>query len=120
MYNATRKLVLKGVDGIVFVADSLKVQKEKNIESLENLKQNLAEDNIDIREIPLVLQYNKRDLGGSNIPILAVEELQEDLNNDLQLPYFTGSALKGDGVFETLREVSKMTVKYVSRKLLAR
>jgi signal recognition particle receptor subunit beta len=120
MYNATRKLVLKGVDGIVFVADSLKVQKEKNVESLQNLLQNLAEDNIDIREIPLVLQYNKRDLGGSNIPILSVEELQEDLNKELQLPYFTGSALKGDGVFETLREVSKMTVKYVSRKLLAR
>ena len=120
MYNATRKLVLKGVDGIVFVADSLKVQKEKNIESLENLKHNLAEDNINIKEIPLVLQYNKRDLGGSNIPILSEEELQEDLNKVLQVPYFTGSALKGDGVFETLREVSKLTVKYVSRKLLSR
>ena len=120
MYNATRKLVLKGVDGIVFVADSLKVQKEKNIESLENLKHNLAEDNINIKEIPLVLQYNKRDLGGSNIPILSEEELQEDLNKVIQVPYFTGSALKGDGVFETLREISKLTVKYVSRKLLSR
>lgn len=120
MYNATRKLVLKGVDGIVFVADSLKVQKEKNVESLENLKQNLAEDNIDIKDIPLVLQYNKRDLGGSNIPILTVEEMQEDLNHELQVPYFNGSALKGDGVFETLREISKGTVKYVSRKLLSR
>jgi hypothetical protein len=120
MYNATRKLVLKGVDGIVFVADSLKVQKEKNIESLENLRQNLAEDNIDIKEIPLVLQYNKRDLGGSNIPILSVEEMAEDLNTELQVPTFSGSALKGDGVFETLREISKKTVKYVSRKLLSR
>ena len=120
MYNATRKLVLKGVDGIVFVADSLKVQKEKNIESLENLRQNLAEDNIDIKEIPLVLQYNKRDLGGSNIPILPVEEMEEDLNTELQVPAFSGSALKGDGVFETLREISKGTVKYVSRKLLSR
>ena len=120
MYNATRKLVLKGVDGIVFVADSLKVQKEKNVESLENLRQNLAEDNIDIKEIPLVLQYNKRDLGGSNIPILSVEELQEDLNKELQVSSFSGSALKGDGVFETLREISKGTVKYVSRKLLSR
>jgi signal recognition particle receptor subunit beta len=120
MYNATRKLVLKGVDGIVFVADSLKVQKEKNIESLENLRQNLAEDNIDIKEIPLVLQYNKRDLGGSNIPILSVEEMQEDLNKELQVPWHGGSALKGDGVFETLREISKGTVKYVSRKLLSR
>jgi signal recognition particle receptor subunit beta len=120
MYNATRKLVLKGVDGIVFVADSLKVQKEKNVESLENLKQNLAEDNIDINEIPLVLQYNKRDLGGSNIPILSAEEMDDDLNKKLQVPVFHGSALKGDGVFETLREISKHTVKYVSRKLLSR
>ena len=120
MYNATRKLVLKGVDGIVFVADSLKVQKEKNIESIENLRQNLAEDSIDIKEIPLVLQYNKRDLGGSNIPILSTEEMDDDLNKRIQVPVFQGSALKGDGVFETLREISKLTVKYVSRKLLSR
>jgi signal recognition particle receptor subunit beta len=120
MYNATRKLVLKGVDGVVFVADSLKVQKEKNVESLENLKQNLADDGIDIREIPLVMQYNKRDLSGSNIPILSVEEMERDLNRDLKVAWFPGSALKGDGVFETLREVSKRTVKNVSRKLLSR
>jgi signal recognition particle receptor subunit beta len=120
MYNATRKLVLKGVDGVAFVADSLKVQREKNIESLENLKQNLADDGIDIKEIPLVLQYNKRDLAGSNIPILSEEEMDKDLNNALKVPWFPGSALKGDGVFETLREISKRTVKNVSRKLLAR
>ena len=120
MYNATRKLVLKGVDGVVFVADSLKVQKEKNIESLDNLKQNLADDTIDIGEIPLVMQYNKRDLSGSNIPILSVEEMERDLNNDLKVPWFPGSALKGDGVFETLREISKRTVKNVSRRLLSR
>jgi mutual gliding-motility protein MglA len=120
MYNATRKLVLKGVDGVVFVADSLKVQKEKNVESLENLKQNLADDGIDAKEIPLVMQYNKRDLSGSNIPILSVEEMERDLNRDLKVPWFPGSALKGDGVFETLREISKRTVKHVSRKLLSR
>jgi len=120
MYNATRKLVLKGVDGVVFVADSLKVQKEKNVESLENLKQNLADDGIDVREMPLVMQYNKRDLSGSNIPILSVEEMERDLNRDLKVPWLPGSALKGDGVFETLREVSKRTVKHVSRKLLSR
>jgi signal recognition particle receptor subunit beta len=120
MYNATRKLVLKGVDGVVFVADSLKVQKEKNIESLENLRENLAEDGIYMNEIPLVLQYNKRDLAESNIPILSEEEMDEDLNKDLQVPWFPGSALKGDGVFETLREVSKRTVRNVSRKLLSR
>jgi signal recognition particle receptor subunit beta len=120
MYNATRKLVLKGVDGVVFVADSLKVQKEKNIESLDNLKQNLADDTIDMGEIPLVMQYNKRDLSGSNIPILSVEEMERDLNNNLKVPWFPGSALKGDGVFETLREISKRTVKHVSRRLLSR
>jgi signal recognition particle receptor subunit beta len=120
MYNATRKLVLKGVDGVVFVADSLKVQKEKNVESLDNLKQNLADDTIDIAEIPLVMQYNKRDLSGSNIPILSVEEMERDLNNNLKVPWFSGSALKGDGVFETLREISKRTVKHVSRRLLSR
>lgn len=120
MYNATRKLVLKGVDGVVFVADSLKVQKEKNVESLENLKQNLADDGIDIGEIPVVMQYNKRDLAGSNIPILSEEEMDKDLNSQLQVPWFPGSALKGDGVFETLREISKRTVKSVSRKLLSR
>ena len=120
MYNATRKLVLKGVDGVVFVADSLKVQKEKNVESLENLKQNLADDGIDVREMPLVMQYNKRDLSGSNIPILSVEEMERDLNRDLKVPWLPGSALKGDGVFETLREISKRTVKHVSRKLLSR
>jgi hypothetical protein len=120
MYNATRKLVLKGVDGVVFVADSLKVQKDKNIESLENLRENLADDNLYINEIPLVLQYNKRDLGNSNIPILSVEDMQQDLNTELQVPWYTASALKGDGVFETLREVSKRTVKFVSRKLISR
>jgi len=120
MYNATRKLVLKGVDGVVFVADSLKVQKEKNIESLENLKQNLVDDGIDVRQIPLVMQYNKRDLSGSNIPILSVEAMERDLNRDLKVAWFPGSALKGDGVFETLREISKRTVKNVSRKLLSR
>lgn len=120
MYNATRKLVLKGVDGVVFVADSLKVQKEKNVESLENLKQNLADDGIDIGEIPVVMQYNKRDLAGSNIPTLSEEEMDKDLNSQLQVPWFPGSALKGDGVFETLREISKRTVKSVSRKLLSR
>ena len=75
---------------------------------------------MDIKQVPLVLQFNKRDLGGSNIPILTVEEMEEDLNSQLQVPCFSGSALKGDGVFETLREVSKRTVKYVSRKLLSR
>jgi signal recognition particle receptor subunit beta len=75
-YDATRKLVLKGVDGVVFVADSLKVQRKKNIESLINLAKNLAEKGISIRTIPLVLQYNKRDLDGTDSEILPIEMLE--------------------------------------------
>jgi mutual gliding-motility protein MglA len=117
-YDATRKLVLKGVDGVVFVADSLKVQRKKNIESLINLAKNLAEKGISIRTIPLVIQYNKRDLDGTDSEILPMEVLEKDLNSMLKVPSFPGSALKGKGVYETLREISKLVVKDVSRKIL--
>jgi len=117
-YDATRKLVLKGVDGVVFVADSLKVQRKKNIESLINLAKNLAEKGISIRSIPLVIQYNKRDLDGTDSEILALDILEKDLNSMLKVPSFSGSALKGSGVFETLREISKLVVKEVSRKIM--
>ena len=119
-YDATRKLVLRGADGIVFVADSMRVQREKNIESLENMAINLKEKGIDVTKIPLVMQYNKRDLEGSNIPVLTIAELERDLNAHLSAPFFTASALKGEGVFETLREISKLTVRDVSRKVLAK
>lgn len=117
-YDATRKLVLKGVDGVVFVADSLKVQRKKNIESLINLAKNLAEKGISIRTIPLVVQYNKRDLDETDSEILPVEVLEKDLNSMLKVPSFSASALKGAGVFETLREISKLVVKDVSRKIM--
>ncbi len=117
-YDATRKLVLKGVDGVVFVADSLKVQRKKNIESLINLAKNLAEKGISIRTIPLVIQYNKRDLDGTDSEILPIEVLEKDLNSMLKVPSFPASALKGIGVFETLREISKLVVKDVSRKIM--
>ena len=117
-YDATRKLVLKGVDGVVFVADSLTVQRKKNIESLVNLAKNLAEKGISIRSIPLVIQYNKRDLEGSDSEILPVEMLEKDLNSMLKVPAFQASAVKGVGVFETLREISKLVVKDVSRKIM--
>lgn len=117
-YDATRKLVLKGVDGVVFVADSLKVQRKKNIESLINLAKNLAEKGISIRSIPLVLQYNKRDLDGTDSEILPIEVLEKDLNSMLKVPSFPASALKGVGVFETLREITKLVVKDVSRKIM--
>jgi len=117
-YDATRKLVLKGVDGVVFVADSLKVQRKKNIESLINLAKNLAEKGISIRSIPLVIQYNKRDLDGTDSEILPMDILEKDLNSMLKVPSFKASALKGNGIFETLREISKLVVKDVSRKIM--
>ncbi len=117
-YDATRKLVLKGVDGVVFVADSLTVQRKKNIESLINLAKNLAEKGMSVRSIPLVIQYNKRDLEGSDSEILPIEVLEKDLNSMLKVPAFEASAVKGVGVFETLREISKLVVKDVSRKIM--
>jgi len=117
-YDATRKLVLKGVDGVVFVADSLKVQRKKNIESLINLAKNLAEKGLSLRAIPLVIQYNKRDLDGTDSEIIPIEVLEKDLNSMLKVPSFPASAAKGDGVFETLREISKLVVKDVSRKIM--
>ncbi len=117
MYNTTRKLVLRGVDGVAFVADSLRIQKQKNIDSLRNLAENLKEEGLDIKTIPLVLQYNKRDLAESNVPMLSVEEMEADLNADLGVPSFEASALKGPGVYETLREISKRTVRNVIQKV---
>lgn len=117
MYNTTRKLVLRGVDGVAFVADSLSMQRQKNIESLQNLADNLVDEGVDIHQIPLVIQYNKRDLNRSNVPILSVDELEKDLNRELRVPFFEASALKGMGVFETLREISKRTVRSVVRKV---
>ncbi len=118
-YNATRKLVLKGVDGVVFVADSLRVRREKNIESLQNLVDNLKEEGTNIRDIPLVMQYNKRDLQGGSVPILPLEILEQDLNAQLKVLSFPGSAIEGYGVFETLRAISKLVAKDVSRRVLS-
>jgi mutual gliding-motility protein MglA len=121
LYNESRKMVLKGVDGVVFVADSMEVQQEPNKESLQNLRENLGEDNLDIDELPLVLQLNKRDLEGSVIPVLSRETMERDLNSLLKNPAPTtlASALQGPGVFETLREISKITIKSVHHKLRA-
>jgi hypothetical protein len=117
IYNDTRKLVLRGVDGVVFVADSLRVQQKQNIDSLKNLEDNLREQKINIFDIPLVLQYNKRDLAESNIPILTIEEMEYDLNRVLKVPAFQASAMKGGGVYETLREITKRMVRAVTQKL---
>ena len=118
MYAATRKLVLKGVDGLVFVADPLQVRRERNIESLEDLRTNLLEYGLKLEEIPLVIQYNKRDLVDTPIPTLTVAELDADLNSAYKVKTFEASAVTGLGVFETLREISKQTVRYVTNKHL--
>ena len=119
LYNESRKMVLKGVDGVVFVADSMEVQQQANVESLQNLRENLADDNLDLDELPLVLQFNKRDLEGSVIPVLDESALNHDLNSLLKspVPGVMASALQGPGVFDTLREVSKITIKSVHHKL---
>jgi signal recognition particle receptor subunit beta len=121
LYNESRKMVLKGVDGVVFVADSMEVQQASNKESLQNLRENLAEDKLDLDELPLVLQFNKRDLEGSVIPVLSKETMEEDLNSMLKTPapVMMASALQGTGVFDTLREVSKITIKSVHHKIRA-
>ena len=105
-YNATRKLVLRGADGVVFVADSQPEQLEENLESLRNLHENLLEQGLDIREMPLVLQYNKRDLPN----IVPVDELRAQLNPG-GLPDFEAVAVRGIGVFDTLKAVSKLVLK---------
>jgi len=112
-YNTTRKLVLKGVDGIVFVADSQRPMREANLESFASLRENLKELNLDLDELPLVLQYNKRDLKN----VLTVDELEHDLNPDGRLVSYEASAINGEGVFETLKEITKLTLKKLRRKM---
>ena len=112
-YNSTRKLVLRGVDGIVFVADSQMPMLDANIESFTNLKANLSELGLNIDEIPLVFQYNKRDLKN----VVPVEDLNRSIN-PRALPFFEASALQGTGVFETLKGISKATLIMLRRRAL--
>jgi mutual gliding-motility protein MglA len=110
-YNATRKLVLKGVDGIVFVADSMSVMREKNITALKNLEENLSFYDIDIYDnFPIVLQYNKRDLAEEGIPVLDIDTMNEDLNSKLDAPVFAASAIKGDNVVATAKKAISNTI----------
>jgi signal recognition particle receptor subunit beta len=104
-YNATRKLVLRGVDGLVFVADSQRSKMDENIESYQNLMENLNEYRYDIDQLPLVFQYNKRDLSD----LSSVEELARVLNPK-SLPHFEAVATQGMGVFDTLRCISKLVL----------
>lgn len=110
-YQATRKLVLQGADGVVFVADSQQRQLRENIESLQDLHANLAEEGVDARTMPLVLQYNKQHLPPELI--YSVPELEEALNFR-GVPSFAADALHGPGVFETLRGISEQVLRRLS------
>ena len=117
-YNATRKLVLKGVDGIVFVADMQEEMREKNILSFQQMKENLAEMNKDITKIPLVLQYNKVDLREEGIPLLDFDTIDGDLNKDLNVPAFEASAITGYNVVTTLKKAISLTMISFKKELL--
>ena len=110
-YQTTRKLVLQGSDGVVFVADSQARQLEENIESMQDLHANLGEQGIDVRTMPMVIQYNKQDLPEDLI--LPTGELDEALNFR-GVPSFAADALHGPGVFETLRGISELVLKRLS------
>ncbi len=138
-YNASRKLILKGVDGLVFVADSQMDRMEANVESMQNLYDNMAEYGYDVTKIPFVIQYNKRDLPNA----ASITELQQQLNPGWEVteggqqretldpegewlitqadgawvgraPFFESIAVNGDGVFETLRHAAKLILKTLS------
>jgi len=116
-YASTRKLVLRGADGIIFVADSLEVRREKNMLALKDLQQNLKEYNLSIFKVPLVMQYNKRDLTDANITLMPLEKMQQDLNRQLKAPAIPGSALTGDGVGKTLNACMKLLLKSIKTEL---
>jgi mutual gliding-motility protein MglA len=116
-YRSTRKMVLKGVDGVVFVADSLEVRRKANLLSLKDLAENLKEEGKSIFNIPLVMQYNKRDLEQQGIPTLPLETLELDLNSKLKVPYHLASALKGEGVGGTLKEALLTTLRHLQKEL---
>ena len=116
-YRSTRKMVLKGVDGVVFVADSLEVRRKANMLSLKDLAENLKDESKSVFQIPLVLQYNKRDLGEQGIPLLPVDLMNQDLNSKLKVPYFEASALKGSGVGTTLKQALLLTLRQLQKEL---
>lgn len=111
-YNTTRKLVLKGVDGVVFVADSQRPMVQANIESFQNLEENLAEMGLSLDTVPVVLQFNKRDLPS----ICTVDEMNESLNRG-NWPFCEASALNGSGVLDTLKMISKATLMALKKRL---
>ncbi|MCK5407465.1 MAG: GTPase domain-containing protein [Candidatus Krumholzibacteria bacterium] len=109
-YDASRKLILRGVDGIVFVADSQASRFDANIESLYNLHENLEEYKLKIEDIPFVIQYNKRDMPD----IISIDELEQELNPE-GYPNYEAVAVTGEGVFDTLKAVAKGVLKKLSK-----
>ena len=109
-YDASRKLILRGVDGVVFVADSQTSRYDANIESLYNLHENLEEYKLKLTEIPYVIQYNKRDMPD----VIAVDELEQELNPE-GYPSVEAVAINGDGVFDTLKAVAKGVLQKLSQ-----
>jgi len=116
-YSSTRKLVLKEVDGLIFVADSLEVRREKNMLSLKDLHENLKSYGTSIFKVPLVMQYNKRDLEEDGIPLMPIEQMDRDLNRQIKAPYFSASAIKGQGVPQTIMECLKRTLVNLQKQL---
>lgn len=104
-YDASRKLILKGVDGVVFVADSQAERMEANIESMDNLRRNLQEQGYNLDNLPFIVQYNKRDLPSA----VSVDELNQALNPK-GVPFFEAVAPQGQGIFETLKEIAKQVI----------
>ena len=115
-YSSTRKLVLKGVDGVVFVADSLNVRHEKNLLSLKDLALNLKSYGLNIMQMPLVLQYNKRDLAAEGVPLMSVEAMEKVYNHQLKVPSFAASAVTGDNVNATLKACLVLTLRSLKKE----
>ncbi|RME05314.1 MAG: gliding-motility protein MglA [Deltaproteobacteria bacterium] len=116
-YNASRKLIIKGVDGIVFVADSQESRLDANVESYENLQENLAEIKHTPHSIPFVVQYNKRDLPN----ILSPEEIRAEMGIEAgEFPEFEAVAIEGKGVFETLKAISKLILTELTKSTQSR
>ena len=116
-YDATRRLVLRGTDGIVFVADSMLIRREKNISSYQNLKENLLVYKKNLSNLPLVLQCNKIDLAEQGIPLLPRHVIQKDLGITNGAPSFEASALKGFNVASTLKRIILLTMTSLKKEL---
>lgn len=119
-YESTRRLVLKGVDGVVFVADSLQSRQEANLESFQNLLDDLQYHQMNLDDIILAFQWNKRDLDGNMIPITSVEDMETQLNSNIGAAAFASSAVTGMNVLKTARHISKRTMEAVIVKTVSK